>query len=34
MNKFTFDLSYEEMTKTEIMHLDELCNFVVENLFI
>jgi hypothetical protein len=33
MNKFTFDLSYEEMTKTEIMHLDELCNFVVEFFF-
>jgi hypothetical protein len=32
--KFTFDLSYEEMTKTKIMHLDELYNFVVENVFI
>jgi hypothetical protein len=31
VNKFTFDLSYEEMTKTKIMHLDEIYNFVVEN---
>jgi hypothetical protein len=34
MNKFTFTLSYEEMTKTKIIHLDELYNFVVENFFI
>jgi hypothetical protein len=27
-------LSYEEMAKTKIMHLDELYNFVVENVFI
>jgi hypothetical protein len=32
--KFTFDLSYEEMAKTKIMHLDELYNFVVKNIFI
>jgi hypothetical protein len=29
MNKITFDLSYEEMIKTKIMHLDDLHNFVV-----
>jgi hypothetical protein len=29
VNKFTSDLSYEEMTKTKLMHLDELYNFVV-----
>jgi hypothetical protein len=32
VNKFTFDLSYEEITKTNIMHLDELYKFVVENI--
>jgi hypothetical protein len=32
VNKFTFDLSYEEITKTNIMHLDELYKFVVENV--
>jgi hypothetical protein len=34
MNKITFDLLYEEMTKTKIMHLNEIYNFVVENFFI
>jgi hypothetical protein len=34
MNKFTFILSYEEMTKIKIIHLDELYKFVVENFFI
>jgi hypothetical protein len=34
VNKFTFILSNEEMTKIKIMHLDELYNFVVENIFI
>ena len=34
MNKFIFTLSYEEKTKTNIVHLDELYNFVVENFFI
>ena len=34
MNKFTFILSYEKMTKTKIGHFDELYNFVVENFFI
>jgi hypothetical protein len=29
MNKFTFILLNEEMSKTRIMHLDELYNFVV-----
>jgi hypothetical protein len=32
--KFTFDLSYEEMRKTKIMHLYELYNFVVEKFLI
>jgi hypothetical protein len=34
VNKFAFELSYEEMTKTKIMYLDELYNFVAENFFI
>ena len=34
MNKFTFTLSYEEKIKTNIVHLDELYNFVVQNFFI
>jgi len=34
VNKFTFILSYEKMTKTKIGHFDELYNFVVENFFI
>jgi hypothetical protein len=34
VNKFTFNLSYEEMTKTKIMYLDKLYNFVVENFFV
>jgi len=34
VNKFTFTLSYEEKTKTNIVHLDELYNFIVENFFI
>jgi hypothetical protein len=28
--QFTFDFSYIEMIKTNIMHLDELYNFVVD----
>jgi hypothetical protein len=32
VNKFNFILSYEEMAKINSVHLDELCNFVVENL--
>jgi hypothetical protein len=27
-------LSYEEMTKTKIMHLDELYNFVVDFFYL
>ena len=34
VNKFIFTLSYEEKTKTNIVNLDELYNFVVENFFI
>jgi hypothetical protein len=34
VNKFIFILSNKEMTKTKIVHLDELYNFVVENIFI
>jgi hypothetical protein len=34
VNKFIFILSNEEMSKTRIVHLDELYNFVVENIFI
>jgi hypothetical protein len=34
VNKITFDLSYEEMTKTKIMHLDELYNFVVDFFYL
>jgi hypothetical protein len=34
MNNFTFILSYEEMTKIKIVYLDELHNFIVQNLFI
>jgi hypothetical protein len=29
-----FTLSYEEMTKIEIVHLDELYNFVSKSFFI
>jgi hypothetical protein len=31
VNKFTFTLSYEEMTKIKILHIHELYNFIVEN---
>jgi hypothetical protein len=34
VNKFTFILLNEEISKTRIVHLDELYNFVVENIFI
>jgi hypothetical protein len=34
VNKFIFTLSYEEMTKIKIIHLDELYNFVVKIFFI
>jgi hypothetical protein len=34
VNKFTFILSNKEMSKTRIVHLDELYNFVVKNIFI
>jgi hypothetical protein len=31
VNKFTFTLSYEEMTKIKILYIHELYNFIVEN---
>jgi hypothetical protein len=34
INKFTFILSNEEISKTRIVYLDELHNFVDENIFI
>jgi hypothetical protein len=34
VNKFIFTLSYEEMTKIKIIHLDELYKFVVKIFFI
>jgi hypothetical protein len=34
VNKYTFILSNEEMYKIRIVHLDELYNFVVKNIFI
>jgi hypothetical protein len=34
VNKFTFILSYEKITKSKIVHLDKLYNFIVENLSI
>jgi hypothetical protein len=34
VNEFTLILSNEQMTKINIVHLDELNNFVVKNFFI
>jgi hypothetical protein len=34
VNKFIFIFSNEEMSKIRIVHLDELYNFEVENIFI
>jgi hypothetical protein len=33
VNNITFTLSYEKMTKTKIIHLDELYNFDVSDFF-
>ena len=34
VNKFNLTLSNKKITITKIVHLDELHNFVVQNLFI
>ena len=33
VNNVTFTLSYEKMSKTKIVHLDELYNFYVHDFF-